>query len=182
MCLILLVNFMQDKICFLCTCEGYYVRKRYRNFKRKIKKIGDVELTSLVYKLIQYNSYLLQVSTTDAMTGLYNRRILDKNQKPNVVMLCDIDNFKLINDLYGHDKGDFVIKVIGNILKESFRRNDYVCRFGGDEFLILFNDSEYEFIKERCIQINDAIKKAIQLSNHTVTLSIVYMLIVMMIL
>lgn len=148
------------------------LEKDIETLKEKLKKIDDVELTSLVYKLIQYNSYLLQVSTTDAMTGLYNRRILDKNQKPSVVMLCDIDNFKLINDLYGHDKGDFVIQVIGKILKESFRSSDYVCRFGGDEFLILCNDSNYEFIKQRCVQINDAIEKAIHLSNHKVTLSI----------
>lgn len=138
----------------------------------KLKKFDDEELTTLVHELIKQNMQLLQACTIDPMTGIYNRRILEDNLKNNAVMLCDIDDFKSINDIYGHDKGDFVIKEIAKILKNSFRKNDYVCRFGGDEFLILFNDSEYEFIKQRCEHVNNEIKNRIQLPGRIVTLSI----------
>lgn len=140
--------------------------------KKKLKNINDFELTELVSKLIQENLYLSQTCAIDPMTDLYNRRILDKKLKVSAVILCDVDDFKSINDIYGHDKGDFVIQMVAKILKNSFRNSDYVCRYGGDEFLILINESEYEFIKQRCEEINLVVNNTIQLPNRSVTLSI----------
>ena len=86
--------------------------------------------------------------------------------------MCDIDNFKRINDTLGHDVGDYVIKSIGTILKENFRSSDYVCRLGGDEFLILIVDyNDEEFILERCEKIKSEISSTIMLPNHKVTIS-----------
>ena len=86
--------------------------------------------------------------------------------------MCDIDNFKGINDTLGHDKGDYVINRVGTILKENFRNSDYVCRLGGDEFLILISDyNNREFVLERWEKIKREISDTIVLPNSKVTIS-----------
>ncbi|MEA2072832.1 MAG: GGDEF domain-containing protein [Campylobacterota bacterium] len=87
------------------------------------------------------------------MTKLYNRRyfseisttILElsiRHQKPLSLMMIDIDKFKNINDTYGHHIGDIVIISLANTLKELSRKSDIVCRFGGEEFLILLPETD----------------------------------------
>ena len=82
-------------------------------------------------------------SETDLMTGLRNRgsgekaiRDLIANKVPGMFCLMDADKFKSINDNYGHDVGDKVIKAIANALKRTFRNNDIVMRLGGDEYAV----------------------------------------------
>ena len=86
---------------------------------------------------------LKRKSETDLMTGLRNRgsgekaiRDLIQNQVPGMFCLMDADKFKSINDTYGHDVGDKVIKAIANALKHTFRNNDIVMRLGGDEYAV----------------------------------------------
>jgi diguanylate cyclase (GGDEF)-like protein len=87
-------------------------------------------------------------SLRDGLTGLYNRRFLEEyieqeqaqiqRDKTNYdIMMIDIDYFKLVNDNYGHDVGDTVIKALSDILKQSIRESDMAIRYGGEEFLIL---------------------------------------------
>ena len=89
-----------------------------------------------------------KLSITDRLTGIYNRLKLDAllvkqvetNRRydiPFSVILLDIDNFKKINDTFGHDKGDYVLQKIANIFKENVRKTDLVGRWGGEEFLII---------------------------------------------
>ncbi|MBE0490661.1 MAG: GGDEF domain-containing protein [Sulfurospirillum sp.] len=89
-------------------------------------------------------------STTDGLTGLYNRKYLDeyidkataqaKRSKTNFgVLMIDIDYFKMVNDTYGHDIGDEVIRVLSKIMQNSIRESDIAFRFGGEEFLILLH-------------------------------------------
>jgi diguanylate cyclase (GGDEF)-like protein len=77
---------------------------------------------------------------SDELTGLYNRKILKevKNKKKEFYILaCDIDHFKIVNDTYGHDAGDVVLKTVSNSLMNHFKENkDYVVRWGGEEFFI----------------------------------------------
>lgn len=87
-------------------------------------------------------------SHTDLMTGLLNRRgmqqLLNHYQvtaQPFSVITVDIDFFKRINDTYGHDVGDTVLKKLANIMKENARQQDAVCRSGGEEFIILLPDT-----------------------------------------
>jgi diguanylate cyclase (GGDEF)-like protein len=92
-------------------------------------------------------------SLRDGMTGLYNRRFLeefiDKVMKQTMrdggtytVLMIDIDYFKLVNDSYGHDAGDIVIRGLSTILKDSIRAADLAIRYGGEEFLILLRNAE----------------------------------------
>ena len=99
-------------------------------------------------KLKQLNASLLTLSITDKLTGLYNRvktdqviiekkAELDRYGNELSVILLDIDFFKSINDNYGHLMGDSVLIEFAQIIKQNIRNTDYVCRWGGEEFLIV---------------------------------------------
>jgi len=110
----------------------------------------------------------------DSLTGCYNRRyglellyrhmkLSQRNKSPLLLAFLDIDNFKTINDTFGHNEGDHVLKEVVGLFKSSFREVDIICRMGGDEFLLAFPDSslqEAPLIKER-LQ-----KKLAQLNEH----------------
>jgi diguanylate cyclase (GGDEF)-like protein len=89
----------------------------------------------------------------DPMTGLNNRRFLEEYVETLVasvqrkrshvaILMLDLDYFKMVNDTYGHDAGDAVLKALSNVLKQSVRASDLVIRYGGEEFLIILLDSE----------------------------------------
>jgi diguanylate cyclase (GGDEF)-like protein len=88
--------------------------------------------------------------------------------------MLDLDNFKRINDKYGHLKGDEVLKKVADILKKHFRSYDVVARFGGDEFLVLILSSESKNrIKKRLIDIRREIEKIFPEENLSVSFGIV---------
>lgn len=96
---------------------------------------------------------LRESSLVDGLTGLYNRRFLQdhsnqiiastlRRKKQISLLMCDMDYFKQVNDKYGHDVGDSVLKETSHILKKCVRESDIVIRFGGEEFLILLIDTD----------------------------------------
>lgn len=99
-------------------------------------------------KLIDYNAMLEKQANTDTLTGLYNRRKaieymenMTKEKADHSVFslcICDIDFFKKVNDNYGHDIGDEVLKGISQIFMEETKRDGFAARWGGEEFLLLF--------------------------------------------
>ncbi|MFN1651012.1 GGDEF domain-containing protein [Vibrio rotiferianus] len=101
-----------------------------------------------VHKIVELQNSLKYLSTRDSMTGALNRsqleaflyRALDekKKQKASTIAVIDIDHFKQVNDLYGHDVGDEVITEVVKILNQNSREYDLLFRLGGDEFLLLF--------------------------------------------
>lgn len=81
----------------------------------------------------------------DALTGLYNRNAYnfmkyDLDMSHNALLLVDVDKFKSVNDTYGHDVGDLVLKRVADVLKYSFRSSDLVFRLGGDEFVVIMTN------------------------------------------
>lgn len=97
-------------------------------------------------KLLEYNNLLKKQATTDALTGLCNRRsamelieklINSSRDTAFCVCMCDIDFFKKINDSYGHDIGDNVLRGIANTMKEGFPSKCLISRWGGEEFLVI---------------------------------------------
>ncbi len=99
-------------------------------------------------KLVDYNVLLKQEANTDILTGLYNRRRAMEYMEELTgrqgdytgfcLCICDIDFFKKVNDTYGHDCGDEVLKAISKIFKEEMHGGNFVARWGGEEFLLLF--------------------------------------------
>ena len=85
----------------------------------------------------------------DSLTGIQNRIIFDSMCHPvsttadTAVILLDVDNFKTVNDTYGHDVGDGLLKKVAKLLKASFRSNDIICRIGGDEFTVIMQDVSF---------------------------------------
>jgi diguanylate cyclase (GGDEF)-like protein len=109
---------------------------------------------------------LRETSLKDAMTGLYNRRFLDnfietvssqakRSQQTYHVLMLDVDFFKDVNDTYGHDVGDQVIKEIGKVLRENIRSSDLAIRYGGEEFLVLLHNATDEGAKMIAQTIHD---------------------------
>ncbi|MEW6570428.1 MAG: sensor domain-containing diguanylate cyclase [Nitrospirota bacterium] len=96
---------------------------------------------------------LKRLATTDKLTGAYNRtkfkeiigreieRVKRYNQ-PLSIIIFDIDHFKEINDIYGHNVGDNVLKTIADIVRENIRKIDYFVRWGGDEFMIISSETD----------------------------------------
>lgn len=115
------------------------------------------------------------LATHDPLTGLYNRLLFtdrlehaiehaERFDKCFAVIFCDLDNFKPINDTYGHSVGDEVLKHIANIMKQALRKNDTVCRYGGDEFVILIEELK-EFGN-----LQSVLEKIHALANQTFTI------------
>lgn len=114
--------------------------------------------------ITEYETRLLQLetlATTDELTGLKNRRgfVEAFNQemdrlhrglsKGGVLVLIDLDNFKVINDTYGHLVGDECLKLVGRLLHNTIRTMDTACRLGGDEFVLLLTNAEKDQALER---------------------------------
>ena len=130
------------------------------------------EESALLDRLIEEREYLAESIKIDPLTGLYNRRILPKIREIGAVIICDIDNFKGINDTYGHDVGDQVIKIVGHTLLDNIRIGDVACRLGGDEFLIIFTTNLHDVIDQRMKKIAHDLEQNIHLAKHTITLSV----------
>lgn len=85
---------------------------------------------------------------TDNLSGAWNQRFLYselyEKMGQSVIAMCDIDDFKVINDNYSHLAGDHVIKEFSDLVKRSIRKTDYLCRYGGDEFIILFYNCDVD--------------------------------------
>jgi diguanylate cyclase (GGDEF)-like protein len=99
-----------------------------------------------------YEAELLEISHKDPLTGAYNRRYSDKvlrqwlkqkseNRRKTILML-DIDNFKAVNDVFGHQAGDKYLAESVNLIQTFLRDSDAICRTGGEEFLILLPDTD----------------------------------------
>jgi len=122
-----------------------------------------------VKAIYKYTKELEYYATRDPLTGLYNQRIfwelLEKEVQRGMrykskfaVIMVDIDNFKVINDIYGHIFGDRFLQRVADITRDTFRREDMVCRYESDELGIIALDSDYEQAFFVTTRLRDAIK------------------------
>lgn len=108
--------------------------------------IFSADSQELEGKLIEYNRQLMKQANTDTLTGLYNRRstmeylddLLNNPDHQISICLCDIDFFKHVNDTYGHDVGDVVLKTISQTFHKELPPDSFISRWGGEEFLLIF--------------------------------------------
>ena len=146
--------------------------RRIREFQ-PLPMSGAYELQYLaqaynaMYSENQKNSaHLRHEAEHDPLTGLYNRGAFDKLREeyrlmPIALMVIDVDNFKTVNDTYGHDTGDKVLKKVAGLLDHNFRFTDYPCRIGGDEFAVIMTDASSnmkELVREKLLRIGSGLR------------------------
>ncbi|MGM0518508.1 MAG: diguanylate cyclase [Campylobacterota bacterium] len=136
--------------------------KRIYNFTYELQ--GEVEKRTKELK--EVNKQLEKLATTDSLTGLYNRVKTDEFLNYEVIrfrrygntfsiLILDLDDFKVLNDTFGHQTGDVVLKIFSDILQKSVRKSDMVGRWGGEEFLVIMPETNLE----NAIQIGEKIAK-----------------------
>lgn len=138
-----------DGLELLARVKTHLALSRYREELKRSNR----ELQQANEALVKAHKQLELVAKTDSLTQLSNRRdMLDKleyekirferSQRPFVLILCDIDHFKRFNDTYGHDCGDFVLVSVANSMQSIGRKQDWVARWGGEEFLLLLPETD----------------------------------------
>lgn len=123
----------------------------------------------LSYAINQKKStVILKAGETDFLTQIPNRRAWDKKIKELMVpdgrfgvLFLDIDNFKQVNDTYGHGMGDEVLKAVTQAIKKLVRKEDFVARYGGEEFAVLLIDAEKEVLTQRAEEIRVGVEKTV---------------------
>jgi diguanylate cyclase (GGDEF)-like protein len=140
------------------------------------------ELAKKNAKLEQANKKITELLNKDYLTQVGNRKYFyerleemisyykrTKNGKLALV-LCDIDNFKNVNDTYGHDVGDLVLVNFAGTLKDKLRKEDVVARFGGEEFIVILTCSDEEDVKEVAERLRKLVSK-ITITGHDLTVT-----------
>ncbi|MEF8748598.1 MAG: GGDEF domain-containing protein [Candidatus Accumulibacter propinquus] len=119
-----------------------------------LRQAGEL-LAARTTSLVAANQELEQLARVDALTGLQNRNSANERLRQEflrlkrsghlyVVLFMDIDYFKAINDTYGHDTGDQVLRHVATVLKDTLRESDFVARYGGEEFLAVLPETNAE--------------------------------------
>lgn len=135
-----------------------------------IKKYLEETKPILESKLLM--DALREKNLVDGLTGLYNRRYLDEfiekklphetqNGSKFAIMFLDIDYFKMINDTYGHDAGDAILQKLSDTMKASISENEFIVRFGGEEFLIIMKNPTESSARELATKINQEFAKLV---------------------
>src|SRR4026209_2265591 len=122
-------------------------------------------------RVVQYQQHLEYQTQIDSLTSLFNRRAFEKKiqeeferskryQSPLSVLILDLDNFKTINDTYGHHGGDSALVKISDTLREMTRQSDFASRYGGEEFVLILPETDQESAMQAASKIHSAIRSS----------------------
>jgi diguanylate cyclase (GGDEF)-like protein len=156
-----------------------------KQVEKKLRSAND-RLQSQLVEIGTLQNELHSQAIRDPLTNLFNRRYLDetfdrelaraaREDYPVCVIMLDIDHFKKVNDTYGHEAGDFILKAMAKTLSERNRRGDFTCRFGGEEFVVVMPnmamDTAYKRAEDLRIALN-SLNIPYGRFNLTITISI----------
>ena len=138
------------------------------------------EQFSLTLANLRLQQTLRTQSIHDPLTGLFNRRYMEasleremlrakRHETPLSVIMLDVDHFKRFNDTYGHGAGDMLLQEFGTALKSCARGEDIVCRYGGEEFIVILPGASLEVARQRAMQISETVKR-LRVEYHGQTL------------
>ena len=157
-------------IMILCTCIAAHI---FSKDNLKMEK-----------KLIEYNKRLQDKANTDPLTGLNNRGmameylqefVKKADQMMAGICICDIDHFKHVNDTYGHDAGDLVLKAVANALRSTVGDKGFVARWGGEEFFIAFPDMNGDEAVDVLYKVQSRIRKIlVETDGHNISVTMTY--------
>jgi diguanylate cyclase (GGDEF)-like protein len=149
-----------------------------------IEKLGVFLIVAYIVSAIRTAFDREKASTrTDFLTGILNRRSFFESadvennrahryQRPFTMVYMDLDNFKLVNDLFGHDVGDMLLRSVAETIKENIRKIDLIARMGGDEFVILLPETGYEPAQAAVRKIQERLLDVARKHGWPVTFSI----------
>ena len=138
-----------------------------KEVEQDLRRANDRLLTQLI-EIGTLQSQLREQAIRDALTGVFNRRYLEetlarelsraaRESYPLCVIMMDLDYFKDINDTYGHEAGDVVLKTLAETVTKQSRYGDFVCRFGGEEFVLVMPNIAIEIAQERAESLHQII-------------------------
>jgi len=127
-----------------------------------------ITASALSLALVSRSQRLLQLATSDPLTGLFNRGYVEdrlaielsrarRYGKVLTLAVIDADRFKALNDTHGHAAGDFVLKKIGALLRDSFRQSDTTARYGGEEFVVLLPETDIEAARRKVESLRELV-------------------------
>lgn len=173
-----------------------HILYRYEELQKKLGDDANAHLAIVDYftnysKQILNQPMLVEVhvfkqaeeaAMIDGLTGIFNRRYMElflkkeynrckRYNKKLAICIIDIDNFKNINDTYGHQFGDLVLKTLAKALKNVLREEDIACRYGGEEFLIILPETDTEGSYVLTERIRDSIKNISPFKEKSITFS-----------
>jgi diguanylate cyclase (GGDEF)-like protein len=119
-------------------------------------------------------------SIRDPLTGIFNRRYLDESMRremfrsmrhgtPTGIIMIDVDHFKSVNDTHGHEAGDAILKELATFLQQHTRNEDILCRYGGEEFILLMPESDLNNTRKRAEQLCEQVRNALRITHQGVT-------------
>jgi diguanylate cyclase (GGDEF)-like protein/PAS domain S-box-containing protein len=166
----LVVNADKEPIAIAAIARDVTDRVRYEEqIQQQLDKINEIneELQAQQAELISANEQLATLATLDGLTSLKNHRYFQERiheeslrsaryDIPLSLFILDVDNFKEYNDTYGHPAGDLVLKTVAKLLVSNCRTSDLVCRYGGEEFVVILPQTPAEgayIIAERCRKV-----------------------------
>lgn len=144
------------------------INNYYESRQRLIMISADNLALSLVS--LKLREALKNQSIRDPLTKLYNRRYMEESLEREMtrclraeegmgIIMCDIDHFKTFNDEYGHDAGDLVLIEVAKFISDFFREYDVVCRYGGEEIIIIMPNVEQKLVEERANKICSGLRE-----------------------
>lgn len=155
-------------------------QKAYPIFDAKGEVIRVVEISMNVTERKKIEEKIRYLSFHDPLTGLYNRRFFQEELKrldvprqlPLSVIMGDVNNLKLVNDAFGHEAGDELLKRTATVLSHSCRKEDIVVRWGGDEFLVFLPQTPFHIAQEIVERIRSLCKEEYREAEGVIPLSI----------
>lgn len=134
------------------------------------RKQAEADQRQIIEELRETQEALRTQSIRDPLTGLYNRRYMEESLQREIskarrqtttlaLFMLDLDHFKQINDTYGHVTGDWVLRKLGEIIRHSIREEDIACRYGGEEFVLIFPNISAEDACRRAEQLRTSVEQ-----------------------
>jgi len=162
-----------------------YITKPFNTTLLLAKIKAMLRIKNLSMELKDKNRQLEEMAITDGLTGIPNYRFFiekleeevrrsQRYKTPFTLLLLDLDNFKDVNDTYGHRHGDYVLKMVAERLQDGLRETDLLARYGGDEFVLLVMQTEVEGGRKVANQILERLRKPITTDSieHSIKASI----------
>jgi diguanylate cyclase (GGDEF)-like protein len=148
--------------------EREKAKKTQEHIDKLKKKIVETERDARA--MARKVDHFQTAATKDGLTGLYNRSAFDirindalkmsgEQGEPVSLILFDVDNLKWINDTLGHVAGDKVLKIVADCLRDAFRKNDFIARYGGDEFAVVVEKLDADIAKSKILNFRENLKK-----------------------